>query len=213
MGNHYSLLSLCGPSTLYYALLTVSQASVTLSHPYQTPLTFFVSLCGPSPPLSCTTHSDESSSLTQPSIMHHLKSSWVSANGILPTLFHAPLKVFLSLCVPSLYPLPCTSHSLPESLCTLPVSSIMHFSQSSRVSWTHSNTWCLEYQILSWRLISQQYNSYNISTPNDFIMSTQVKCVLQHQKLVNLPSIVLHHLKIAVALHLKISVTMNRFQW
>ena len=37
-----------------------------------------VSLCGPFPPLSCTTHSDESSSLTQPSIMHHLKSSQVS---------------------------------------------------------------------------------------------------------------------------------------
>ena len=71
---------------------------MALSHPYQTPLTFFVGLCGPSPPLSCTTHSDESSSLTQPSIMHHLKSSQVSANGILPTLFHAPLKVFTSLC-------------------------------------------------------------------------------------------------------------------
>ena len=115
MGNHYSLLSLCGPSTLYYASLTVSRASVALLHPYQTPLTFFASLCGPSPPLSCTTHSDESSSLTQPSIMHHLKSSRVSANGILPTLFHAPLKVFPSLCVPSQYPLSCTSQSPPES--------------------------------------------------------------------------------------------------
>ena len=68
-----------------------------------------------------------------PSFMHHLKSSRVS---VYPPyiLYHAPLTVFPSLCAPSLYPLSCTSHSLPESLCTLPISSIMHLSQSSRVS-------------------------------------------------------------------------------
>ena len=95
VGNHYSLLSLCGPSTLYYASLTVSRASVALLHPYQTPLTFFASLCGPSPPLSCTTHSDESSSLTQPSIMHHSQWWFFQSHS---ALYHAPLKVFTSLC-------------------------------------------------------------------------------------------------------------------
>ena len=93
----HSLRVSAAPPHPYPALLTVMSLPVSIS------------------PLSCTTQSDESSNLTQPSIMHHLMSSRVSANGIHPTLFHAPLKVFPSLCVPSLYSLSCTSHSLPES--------------------------------------------------------------------------------------------------
>ena len=103
---------------------------------YHAPLTVFPSLCAPSLyPLSCTSHSLPESLCTLPisSIMHLSQSSRVS---VYPPyiLYHAPLTVFPSLCVPTLYPLSCTTHSLLKSLCTLPISSIMHHSQSSRVS-------------------------------------------------------------------------------
>ena len=103
---------------------------------YHAPLTVFPSLCAPSLyPLSCTSHSLPESLCTLPisSIMHLSQSSRVS---MYPPyiLYHAPLTVFPSLYVPSLYPLSCTTHSLHESLCTRPISAIMHLSQSSRVS-------------------------------------------------------------------------------
>ena len=102
------------PLTIMHHLQS-SQVSAGLPTLYYAPLTVFASLCGPSPPLSCTTQSNESSSLTQPSIMYH--SQWWVLQS-LSALYHAPFTVLVNPCVPSLF-------------------SIMHHSQSSQVSWTH----------------------------------------------------------------------------